>query len=915
MLPRRSVFIPTLAALLLHGLNAITYAADLVAFGERVRNTLGDGYLGYVTSAEQVAADVVAVSCGSDHTLFIKTDATLWACGRNEDGQLGDGTYLHRTTPAQVASSVKAVACGNTFSVFIKTDGTLWSVGTNIANRTDAKGNTPETTSSPIQIDSDVVSVTCGWNHILYLKTNGDLYGAGYSGYGQLGLGISATTPPTFIRSGVSAVAANCYHSLFITEDGHLYGMGQNTSGQLGNGTTTNQGTPILIDTDVAAAAAGNMHSLYIKTDGRLFAMGANSYGALGDGSTTSRTTPVQAATNAARCSAGGHFSIFTTDTGALYAMGLNADGELCNASIAPKTIPTATTLDGVAKTETSITAGWNHIAALKTDGTLWVCGSNEYGELGNGEMACTPTPALIGTGVAKAAGSVERTLIRLHNNSLWETGFAARTYPNSRRQVSADVTSMSVALNHLLFVTADGTLFAKGDNTYGQFGNGTTTSSSAAIAVGINGVKAVTTGWNFSLFIDQSNQLWGMGQNTYGQLGDGTTTNRSSPVLIASDVAEVSAGLRHIIFRKFDNTLWGCGQNIYYQLGPPSTLTVSTPKPIDSGVASITAGRLFTAYAKTDGTCWATGFNLYGQIGIGYCPEFVVREPTMIPVSADVVEVAAGNDHLLIRHANGDVCATGRNFRGQLGDGAFTNRTSPIRIATGAVRIGAGEHQTYILLDRDAPVIEEQPTDLVARSGQSAEMHISATAESPLTYQWYFGESGNTSTPVETANKAQLEVLGRTTGSSYWVRVSGFGGSTDSDTVTITPPATANEWAHAFGLADEASGPEQDPDGDGLKNLCEYALGTSPTVPDPNPLSVSADTVLRLVHHHNLTAAVHITYEVSNDLKTWTGVTPAITGIDADPEGTGEVELIEAAFTIEPGTPRQFLRIHVSSR
>ena len=47
----------------------------------------------------QVATGVASVSAGYNHTLFVKTDGTLWAMGRNDFGQLGDGTKTDRHTP------------------------------------------------------------------------------------------------------------------------------------------------------------------------------------------------------------------------------------------------------------------------------------------------------------------------------------------------------------------------------------------------------------------------------------------------------------------------------------------------------------------------------------------------------------------------------------------------------------------------------------------------------------------------------------------------------------------------------------------------------------------------------------------------------------------------------------------------
>ena len=50
-------------------------------------------------------SDVQDISAGDEHSLILKTDGTLWACGNNEYGQLGDGTTTTRDTlvPVQIS--------------------------------------------------------------------------------------------------------------------------------------------------------------------------------------------------------------------------------------------------------------------------------------------------------------------------------------------------------------------------------------------------------------------------------------------------------------------------------------------------------------------------------------------------------------------------------------------------------------------------------------------------------------------------------------------------------------------------------------------------------------------------------------------------------------------------------------------
>ena len=87
-------------------------AQVLLATGYNYSGQLGDGTTTNRGAPVQVASGVAAVSAGEEHSLYLKTDGTLWATGYNVYGQLGDATTTARLTPVQVASGVAAVAAG-----------------------------------------------------------------------------------------------------------------------------------------------------------------------------------------------------------------------------------------------------------------------------------------------------------------------------------------------------------------------------------------------------------------------------------------------------------------------------------------------------------------------------------------------------------------------------------------------------------------------------------------------------------------------------------------------------------------------------------------------------------------------------------------------------------------------------------
>jgi hypothetical protein len=147
------------------------------------------------------------MAAGSGHSLYLKTDGTLWAMGWNGAGQLGDGTTTNRSTPLQVAMEVADVTAGASHSLYLKMDGTLWAMGKNddgqLGNGTTAQQTTP------VPVATGVASMAAGVENSLYLKTDGSLWAMGYNAFGQLGDGTTTDrTKPVRIAGGLSSAVA-----------------------------------------------------------------------------------------------------------------------------------------------------------------------------------------------------------------------------------------------------------------------------------------------------------------------------------------------------------------------------------------------------------------------------------------------------------------------------------------------------------------------------------------------------------------------------------------------------------------------------------------------------------------------------------------------------------------------------------
>jgi choice-of-anchor C domain-containing protein len=117
--------------------------------------------------------------------------------------------------------------------------------------------------------------------------------------------------------------------------------------------------------------------------------------------------------------------------------------------------------------------------------------------------------------------------------------------------------------------------------------------------------------------------------------------------------------------------------------------------------------------------------------------------------------------------------------------DAAYVNASASVT-EINETNNGSGMPMTTIIGSPPSPpTITTHPTSQTITSGSTATLSVTATGTEPLTYQWYQGISGDTTTPVGT-NSASFTTPALTATTSYWVRVSNSAGSTDSDAATI---------------------------------------------------------------------------------------------------------------------------------
>jgi alpha-tubulin suppressor-like RCC1 family protein len=327
----------------------------------------------------------------------------------------------------------------------------------------------------------------------------------------------SGPTTVSGVPGAVVQISTSNSTSYALTLTGQVWAWGAGDFGELGNGTAPSfSANPVLVQFPAGVTIASLPSpmpfdaGMAIDTRGNIWGWGSDDQDAFclnGGNYLYPKQIPLADVTLAS--GAGGH-ALYVSN-GTLYACGDNVSGELGDGTTVSSVSPVKV-VGLPAQPVTTLESSWENSGALLANGSFYDWGYNAADQLGNGTTANSDTPVLV-------------------------------KLPAAVSQVSMG--GSAAGNGQTVAKLSDGSIWAWGSDQYGQLGIGTSVPSSGPARVDVpQGVSFVqlSSGGSTTYGIDSNGEVWSWGENDVGELGVGTALSSNVPVNVGIQLSYVSS-------------------------------------------------------------------------------------------------------------------------------------------------------------------------------------------------------------------------------------------------------------------------------------------------------------------------------------------------------------------------------------
>eukprot|EP01130_Rhizamoeba_saxonica_P015501 TRINITY_DN696_c1_g2_i1.p1 TRINITY_DN696_c1_g2~~TRINITY_DN696_c1_g2_i1.p1 ORF type:complete len:757 (+),score=113.31 TRINITY_DN696_c1_g2_i1:93-2363(+) len=359
------------------------------------------------------------------------------------------------------------------------------------------------------------------------------------------------------------------HHNIFVDTQGKVYGWGKNNKNQLGNAYNRYdipyQTIPSLLPfkKQVVAVSCETNTTLFLTSKGYVYVTNSGK-----------KARKKASLSNIVAISSGLHFSLALDSSGIIYAWGSNKYGQLGIGNFARREDPQQILIN---VEFSSISCGSFHSVAITNEGDMYTWGRNDHYQLGfniDSDRVYEPTPVsyLPVPPVSVVCGNLHTLFLGNNgkiyacgNNSEGQCGNGSKSITESFTKVSVNsyVVSVTSGLNHCAAITNDGSVYVWGKNKYFEAGRefsvlGIDTDISYKMMpskLPIKNIARICCGNTHTIILDENNEIWSFGSNHFGQLGVGDINERDIPTRVM--IPEYSC-IELIGARKFVNEIKG---------------------------------------------------------------------------------------------------------------------------------------------------------------------------------------------------------------------------------------------------------------------------------------------------------------------------------------------------------------------